>query len=62
MSDRLEEREENVRPEPEQEIPQLRTAEAEELEAQEAPEPEAAGRSRSPSTHPVGSRFPPATR
>ena len=41
VSDRLEEREENVRPEPEQEIPQLRTAEAEELEAQEAPEPEA---------------------
>ena len=41
VSDRLEEREENVRPEPEQEIPQLRTAEAEELEAQEAPEREA---------------------
>ena len=41
MSDRLEEREENVRPEPEQEIPQLRTAEAEELEATESPEPEA---------------------
>ena len=41
MSDRLEEREENVRPEPEQEIPQLRTAEAEELEAQDASEPEA---------------------
>ena len=40
MSDRLEEREENVRPEPEQEIPQLRTAEAEEREAREAPEPE----------------------
>ena len=41
MSDRLEEREENVRPEPEQEIPQLRTAEAEKPQAQEAPEPEA---------------------
>ena len=43
MSDRLEEREENVRPEPEPdpEIPQLRTAEAEELAAEEAPEPEA---------------------
>ena len=41
MSDRLEERQENVRPEPEQEIPQLRTAEAEELEAKEASEPEA---------------------
>ncbi|MGH3101799.1 MAG: 6,7-dimethyl-8-ribityllumazine synthase, partial [Thermoleophilia bacterium] len=41
MSDRLEEREENVRPEPEQEIPQLRTAEADELQAQEAPVPEA---------------------
>jgi 6,7-dimethyl-8-ribityllumazine synthase len=43
VSDRLEEREENVRPEPEPdpEIPQLRTAEAEELAAPEAPEPEA---------------------
>jgi 6,7-dimethyl-8-ribityllumazine synthase len=41
VSDRLEEREENVRPEPEEEVPQLRTAEAEELEAQEAPDPEA---------------------
>ena len=43
MSDRLEEREENVRPEPEPdpEIPQLRTAEAEELAALESPEPEA---------------------
>jgi 6,7-dimethyl-8-ribityllumazine synthase len=42
VSDRLEEREENVRPEPEpdSEIPQLRTAEAEELAASEAPEPE----------------------
>ena len=40
MTDRLEEREENVRPKPEQEIPQLRTADAEEVEAQETPEPE----------------------
>ena len=43
MSDRLEEREENVRPDPalDPEIPQLRTAEAEELAAPEALEPEA---------------------
>ena len=43
MSDRLEEREENVRPEPEldPEIPQLRTAEAEEVADLDAPEPEA---------------------
>ncbi|HEV2902331.1 MAG TPA: hypothetical protein VGW30_03630, partial [Gaiellaceae bacterium] len=37
MSDRLEVREENVRPEPEQEIPQLRTAETE-AEPEAAPE------------------------
>jgi 6,7-dimethyl-8-ribityllumazine synthase len=41
VSDRLEEREENVRPKPEQEIPQLRTAEAEEVEAQKTPGSEA---------------------